>query len=340
MCSKEGMINQALADIFNEIADILDIQGIDWKPTAYRKAARVIQGLSEDVKIIYKKGGIHALEELPGIGEGLAKKIEQFIKTGKINEYERLKKTIPVGIKELMNIPGLGPKKIKKLYTKLKINSVKELKQAIKEGKIRTLEGFGQKSEEDILKNLGLASTAKSRKLLSEVLPVAKKIVNRLKKLKSVKRIELAGSIRRKKATVRDVDILVVSSNPKPVMDLFVSMPNVKKINANGLTKSSVFLKEGYGCDLRIVDEKSFGAALLYFTGSKDFNIWCRQVAIKKGLKLSEYGLFKGQKMIAGRTEKEVLDKLGIKYVAPELRENRPDSRRINQKKAEEFMRY
>jgi len=340
MYDKEGMINQELADIFNEIADILDIKGIDWKPNAYRNAARAIQGLSEDILVIYKKGGITALEEIPGIGEGLAKKIEQFIKTGKINEYERLKKTVPGGIKELMRIPGMGPKKIKKLYIQLKISSVKELKQAIKEEKIRKLKGFGLKSEEDILKNLGLASTARSRKLLSEVLPIAKKIVNRLKKLKSVKKIEIAGSIRRKKPTVRDIDILIVSSNPKPVMDLFVSMQDVHKIIAKGLTKSSVFLKEGYGCDLRIVAEKSFGAALLYFTGSKDFNIWCRQVAIRKGLKLSEYGLFKGEKMIAGRTEKEVLDKLGIKYIAPELRENRPDSGRINQKKAEEFMRY
>lgn len=321
------MINHEIADIFNEMADILEIKNIAWKPQAYRAAARTIMDLSKDLKDIYGKGGIKALEELPGIGEGLAKKIEQFIKTRKINEYEHLKKTIPKGVEKMLRVPGIGPKKVQKLYKKLHIHSIAELKKAASEGKIRRLEGFGKKSEEDILSKLGLSSTAEARKLLGEVLPVAERIVNRLKQLKSVEKIELAGSIRRKKATVRDIDILVASSEPKQVMDFFVSLPDVRKVTAKGLTKSSVFLKAGYGCDVRIVDRKSFGAALLYFTGSKDYNIWCRQVAMKRGLKLSEYGLFKGDKMIAGRTEKEVLAKLGIKYIPPEKRETRPDSR-------------
>ncbi len=320
------MINQEIADIFNEMANILEIKNIAWKPQAYRAAARTIMDLSKDLKDIYRKGSINSLEELPGIGEGLAKKIEEFIKTGKIKEYEKLKKMIPQGIEELMRIPGIGPKRIKKLYTQLKVKSIKELKQAIKEGRISRLEGFGKKSEENIRKNLGLA-VAETRKPLAEVLPVAERIASRLKKLRSVEKIEIAGSIRRKKATVRDIDILVVSSQPKQVMDFFVSLPDVKRITAKGLTKSSVFLKAGYGCDVRIVDKKSFGAALLYFTGSKEYNIWCRQVAMKKGLKLSEYGLFKGKKWIAGKTEKDVLDKLGIRYIAPEQRENRPDKR-------------
>lgn len=319
------MINQKIADIFNEIADILEIKNVAWKPQAYRSAARTIMDLSRDLRDIYKAGGIKALEELPGIGEGLAKKIEEFIRAGKIKEYEKLKKTVPPGIEALIRIPGLGPKRIKKLYTKLRVKSVKELKQAAKEGRISRLEGFGRKSEENIRKNLGLA-VAGVRKPLAEVLPVAVRIASRLKKLRSVEKIEIAGSIRRKKASVRDIDILIVSSDPKQVMDFFVALPDVKKVIAKGPTKSSVFLKAGYGCDVRIVDRKSFGAALLYFTGSKDYNIWCRQVAIKKGLKLSEYGLFKGEKWIAGRTEKEVLSKLGIKYVPPEKRENRPNT--------------
>lgn len=321
------MRNQDIADIFNEIADILEIRNVAWKPVAYRRAAQVIQSLSDNVKDIYRKGGIKALEELPGIGEGLAKKIEQFIKQGKISEYERLKKSIPKGVEKMLQVPGLGPKKVQKLYQKLHIKSIIELKDAASKGKIRRLEGFGKKSEEDILSKLGLSSTAESRKLLRDVLPVAKRIVSRLKKLKSVEKIELAGSIRRKKATVRDIDVLVASSEPKQVMDFFVSLPDVDKVVAKGLTKSSVFLKEGYGCDVRIVNRKSFGAALLYFTGSKDFNIWCRRVAIKKGFKLSEYGLFRGKEFVAGRTEQEVLDKLGIKFIPPEQRENRPDSR-------------
>lgn len=325
------MINSKIARIFNEMADILSIKGVAWKPQAYMNAVRTILNLSEDLKEIYKKGGLKALDGLPGIGSGIAKKIEEYIKTGRIKEYERLKKSIPKGVEEFMKIPGMGPRKIRKIYKGLKIKSVAELKQAIKKGKISRLEGFGKKSEQDILKSLGLASTAKTRKPLKEVLPVAKRIVKRLKKTKSVKKIELAGSIRRKKAAIRDIDILVLSSQPKKVVDVFASMPNVKRVLAKGATKASVFLKQGYGCDLRIVDAKSFGAALMYFTGSKDFNIGCRQIAMKKGLKLSEYGLFRGKKLIAGRTEKEVFDKLGIKYVPPEERENRPKS--ANKKK-------
>jgi DNA polymerase (family 10) len=317
------MINSEVARIFNEIADILDIKGVAWKPQAYRKAARTIQSMSKDLKVIYQEDGLKALDALPSIGAGLSKKIEEFIKTGRIKGYEKLKKTIPEGVEKFMHIPGMGPKKIKKIYTELKIKSIKELKQAIKKGKISKLEGFGKKSEQDILKGLGLAPTAKTRKPLQDVLPVAKNIVKHLKKLKSVKKIELAGSIRRMKETVRDIDILVASSQPKKVMDVFVSMPNVKRVLAKGMTKSSIFLNEGYGCDLRVVDEKSFGAALMYFTGSKDHNIRCRQIAMKKGLKLSEYGLFKGKRLIASKTEKEIYNKLGMQYIEPELRNSR-----------------
>jgi DNA polymerase (family 10) len=313
------MINLKIARIFSEIADILEIKGVQWKPQAYRRAARTIQALYKDVKQIYKEGGIKELENLPGIGKGLAKKIEEYIKTGKIKEYSKVKKSIPKGVEEFMKIPGMGPKKIKKIYTQLKIKSVKELKSAIKKGKISKLEGFGKKSEREILKSLGFVSIA-TRKSLKDVLPVAKKVANYLKKLKIVKKIEIAGSIRRKKKTVRDIDILVASSDPKKVMDAFVSMPNVKKILAKGVTKSSVVLKQGYGCDLRVVDVKIFGAALFYFTGSKDYNIKCRKIAIKKGYKLSEYGLFKGKNLIAGKTEKEIYKKLGIKYIKPEKR--------------------
>lgn len=317
------MINFEIARIFDEMADILAIKGIQWKPQAYRKAARTIRALSKDLKDVYKEDGLKSLDKVPSIGKGMAKKIEEFIKTGKIKEHNKLKKSIPKGVEEFMKIPGMGPKKIKKIYTKLKIKSIKELKSAIKKGKISKLEGFGKKSEADILKSLGLVSFATTRKSLENVLPVAKKVVNHLKKLKSVKKIELAGSIRRMKKTVRDIDILVASSKPKKVMQAFISMPNVKRVLAKGITKSSVVLKEGYGCDLRVVDEKIFGAALFYFTGSRDYNIKCRQIARKKGLKLSEYGLFKGKKLIAGKTEKEVYNKLGIKYIPPELRETR-----------------
>ncbi|MBW2978706.1 hypothetical protein KY304_01175 [Candidatus Woesearchaeota archaeon] len=314
------MINSDIARIFDEIADILSIKNVQWKPQAYKKASRAIRSLSIDLKKIYNEKGLKGLDDIPSVGKNLAKKIEEFIKTGKIKEYQKLKKSIPKGFKEIMKIPGMGPKKLKKIYDKLKIKSVDDLKKAIKKGRISNLEGFGKKSEQDILKSLGLSSYATSRRPLKNVLPVAKKIVNTLKRLKFVKKIEIAGSIRRKKQTVRDIDILVASSNPKKVMDVFVSMKDVKKILAKGITKSSVFLKQGYGCDLRVVDEKIFGAALFYFTGSKDYNIKCRQIARKKGYKLNEYGLFKGKKLIAGKTEKEIYKKLGLKYTKPEER--------------------
>ncbi len=326
------MINPKIAQIFSEIADILEIKGVQWKPQAYRKAVRTIQALSKDLKSIYKEEGIKGLDKIPSIGKGIAKKIEEFIKTGKIKDYIKLKKSIPKGVEEFMKIPGIGPKKIKKLYTKLKIKSLKELKSAIKKGRISKLEGFGKRSEADILKGLGLVSVTK-RKSLENVLPVAKKVVMYLKKLKSVKKIEIAGSIRRRKETVRDIDILIASSQPEKVMNAFVSMPNIKRVLAKGITKSSVVLKQGYGCDLRVVDEKSFGAALMYFTGSKDHNIRCRQIAMKKGLKLNEYGLFKGKKLIAGKTEKEVYEKLGLKYIPPELRDNRHEISAVMKKK-------
>jgi len=318
------MKNLEIARIFYEIADILEMQGVEWKPQAYRRAARAIEASSKDVENIYKKGSLKALKEIPGVGDAIAKKIEEFIKTGKIKEYLRLKKSIPEGVEKIKNIPGMGPKKALLLHKKLKIKSIKDLEKAAKSGKIQKLPGFGEKSEEDVLKGIELLKSSAGKVLLGKAWPIAQEVISNLKKLREVKKINIAGSTRRRKEVVRDLDILAISSNPKKVIESFTKLPVVATVLAKGPTKSSVRLKDGLNCDLRVVEEKSFGAALQYFTGSKDHNIRCRQIAIKKGLKLNEYGIFnaKTKKYLCGKTEQEVYKKLGMQYIEPELREN------------------
>jgi len=316
------MKNQELVRIFYDIADILEIKNVEWKPLAYRKAARAIEVLGEDVEEIYKKDGIKGLKEIPGVGERIAEKIEEFIKTNKIKEYEKLKKTIPRHLTELMEIPGLGAKKAKKLYERLHIKSIKELEKAAKQHKISGLETFKEKSEENILKGIELIKKGKGRILLGVALPMARNIIEELKTLKDVKDISVAGSLRRMEETIGDIDILAISSNPKKVMDKFTSLKEVSRILAMGETKSMVILENGMQADIRVLDKKSYGAALQYFTGNKGHNIRLRELAIKKGYKLNEYGLFKKDKYICGRTEGEIYKNLGLDYIEPELRNN------------------
>lgn len=316
------MKNQELIKIFYNIADILEIKNVEWKPQAYRKAARAIEVLGEDVEEIYKKDGIKGLKEIPGIGERLAEKIEEFIKTNKIKGYEELKKTIPKHLTEMMEVPGLGAKKVKKLYETLHIKSVKELESAAKKHKISKLETFKEKSEENILKGIELVKKGKGRILLGIALPMARNIIEELKTLREVKKISVAGSLRRMEETIGDIDILAISPNPKKIMDKFTSLNDVNRILAKGETKSMVNLKNGMQADIRVLDEKSYGAALQYFTGNKGHNIRLRELAIKRGYKLNEYGLFKKDKYICGRTEKEIYNKLGLDYIEPELRNN------------------
>jgi len=314
---------QEIVDIFYEIADILELRQVPWKPAAYRKAARTLETLSEGVEEIYKRGGLKELMEIPGVGERLAKKIAEYIETGKMKEHQRVKRMIPPGVEEMMHVASLGPKKAMRLYQKLHIKSVSQLEHAAKAGRISRLKGFGKKSEQDILRGLSFLKLRKERTLLGTALPIAREIVGRLKKIKGVKAAEAAGSLRRMKETIGDIDILVIAKNSKPVMDFFTAMPDVATVLAKGATKSMVMLKQGIQTDVRVLDERSFGAALQYFTGNKDHNIELRKIAIKKGWKLSEYGLFKRSGgYIAGRTEREVYRALGLPYIEPELREN------------------
>ena len=318
------MKNLEIAQIFYHTADILELQQAQWKPQAYRKAARTLETLSENIEDIYNKGGINALKEISGIGENLAKKIEEYIKTNHIKEYERLKKTLPKGIEEIMHVQGIGPKKALKLSKKLHITSLQQLEKAAHKGSIQKLEGFGEKSEQDILRGITLAKKSKERMLLGDILPIARDLVKRLRTLKEIKQIEIGGSLRRMKETVRDIDILAISTNQQKIMNFFTTLPDTKTILAHGKTKSAIVLNNGIQADIRVLPRQSYGAALQYFTGNKDHNIKLRSIAIKKGYKLSEYGIFdtKTNKYICGHNEQEVYKALNLPYIEPELREN------------------
>ena len=317
------MKNQELAKIFYEIAYFLEMEGVKFKPYAYEKAGLTLEGLERDVEEIYKKEGFEGLRKIPGVGESIAKKIEEYLKTGKIQYYEDYKKKYPINLDELMGIEGLGPKRMKVLYEKLGIKNLKDLEEAVKSHKIAPLYGFGEKTEKNILEAIEFAKRSKGRFLLGDILPRVKEVYEKLKSLKEVERIDVVGSIRRMKETIGDVDFLVISKNPAPIMDFFVSLPGVIKVWGKGNTKASVRMKEGFDMDIRVLPKRSYGAALQYFTGSKEHNIALRKIAIQKGLKLSEYGLFKGSEMIAGENEEEIYQKLGMDWIPPELREDR-----------------
>jgi len=314
------MKNQELSKIFFEIANYLEIDGVSFKPFAYRKVAMVLDSLKDDVGEIYRNGGTKALQEIPGVGEGIANAIEEYLKTDKIKQFEQLKKKLPFKVDELLKVEGLGPKKIKVLYQKLKVKNLKDLEKAAKAHKIAPLFGFGEKTEKNILQGLEFLKKSKGRFLLGEIMPSVKEVIVRLKNQKEIKAVSVAGSVRRQKETIGDIDILVVSEDSKETAKFFVSMPEVEKIWANGETKCSVRFKEGFDIDLRMVEQKSFGSALQYFTGSKEHNIATRKIAIEKGLKLSEYGVFSGEKQIAGKTEEDVYKAIGLPYIEPEMR--------------------
>ena len=317
------MANEEISKIFSAIAYFLEAEGVQFKPYAYQRAALSLKSLDRDVREIYKEGGGRALLEIPGIGESMAEKIEEFLKTGKVGYLEKLKKKMPVNIEELTSVEGIGPKMVKVLYKKLDIKNLNDLERAAKTHKIAPLFGFGLKKEKNILEGIRFLRKSKGRFLLGEMLPLAREIEKRLLSLKEVEMLSVCGSLRRRKATIGDLDFLAVSSNPGRVMDFFVHFPDVIKVWGEGETKSSIKLKYGFDVDLRIVPRESFGSALQYFTGSKEHNIVTRKLAIGKGFKLNEYGLFKGKKKVAGSSEKEIYKLLGLSWIEPELREDR-----------------
>mgnify|MGYP001565352988 FL=1 len=311
-----------IVKILNNIADILELQEIQFKPAAYRRAAQSIESLSEDIEEIYHREG---LEEIPGVGRHIAEKIAEIIETGKLKYYDQLKKEVKVDIEQLNEIPSLGPKKIQVLYKKLGVKNLDGLEKALRQHKVSKLSGFGEKTELVLLQGIEALRKRPSRFLYIHAMPVVEEISKFLSRHDFVEKVEVAGSYRRAKETIGDLDFLVVSSQPQKVMDVFTRMKDVKDVLAKGTTKSSVRLSNNMQVDLRVVQKKEFGSALLYFIGSKEHNIELRKSALKQGYTLSEYGLFsvKGKKWVAGRTEQEIYQKLGLRYMEPELRENR-----------------
>ena len=316
------------------------MEGVAFKPYAYQKAAITLETLEEDVEEIYKKGGIKALEEIPGVGESIALKIEEYLKTGRIKGYEKLKKKTPINLEEIIAVEGMGPKKAKVLYQKLGIRNLKDLEKTARAHKIASLFGFGEKTEKNILEGIAFLKRSKGRFLLGEILPKVKEVYEKFKSLKEVEKIDPAGSVRRMKETIGDVDFLVISKNPEKVMDFFVSLPGVIKIWGKGTTKASIRMKEGFDMDIRVVPDRSYGSALQYFTGSKEHNIATRKIAIDRGFKLSEYGLFRGSKMIAGADEKEIYQKLGMEWIPPEMRENQGEIEAASERKLPKIIGY
>ena len=317
------MKNKEIAKIFNEIAEYLEMEGVQFKPYAYQKAALTLETLKNDVEDLYKQGGLKALKSIPGVGESMAHKIEEYLTTGHIQYYEEFKKKMPIALDEIVGVEGVGPKKARVLFEKLGIKTLEELEAAARAHRIAPLFGFGEKTEKNILQAIEFLKGSKGRFLLGEILPIANQVLKQLQRLPEVERANTAGSVRRMKETIGDVDFLVISTDPARVMDFFVALPGVVKVWGQGATKSSVRLKEGFDMDLRVIPPESYGAALQYFTGSKDHNIALRKIAIDRGFKLSEYGLFKGSQMIAAKTEEEVYGKLGMPWIPPELREDR-----------------
>jgi DNA polymerase (family 10) len=315
------MKNQEIARIFNHIADLLEIKGENpFRIRAYRRAALNIEGLTKDVAETPKD----ELMKIPGIGQDLAGKIQEYVKTGRLQFYEDLKKEVPEGLSVLLSVPSLGPKTAKLLLEKLKIKNLEDLERFAREHKLSGLPGIKEKTEENILKGIEMLKRGMERQPLGKVLPIANDVLEHLKNKSPIKKLSIAGSIRRWKDTIKDIDILATSQDPKAVMNVFVRLPHVKDVLMHGPTKSSVIIHEGLQVDLRVVEEDSFGAALAYFTGSKAHNIRLREMAVKSGLKINEYGIFreKDDKKLGGKEEEDIYRILGLPYIPPELRED------------------
>ncbi len=314
--------NTDIADIFNKVANLLDIEGANpFRVRAYRNAARTLSGLPRNISDMIKEN--KDLTDLAGIGKDLAAKIKEIVETGSLSQLEEIEAKTPSELNQLIKISGLGPKRVKALHRNLDINNLQELREAAEKGKIHELEGFGRKTEQTILEELERMDGETQRIKLPEAEQRAGPLLAYLKKVNGLREIIVAGSFRRRKETVGDLDILVTCEKGSQVMDRFADYEDVRKVISKGKTRSSVVLRSGLQVDLRVLPQVSYGAALHYFTGSKSHNIAVRKLAVKKGLKINEYGVFKKDKRIAGKTEKEVYDTVKLAFIEPELRENR-----------------
>src|SRR6266567_6446977 len=317
------MQNPDIARLFDEVADLLEIQDANpFRVRAYRNAARTIRDFPEPIADLVR-AGTKDLTDIAGIGDDLAEKITDIVTTGELPLRKQLANKLPAGLLDLLRIPGLGPKRVKLLYKKLKVKSAADLAAALDKGRIQKLKGFGPKMEEKMRAGLGQAQVGERRMLLNEAEAQATAVVAYLEASGAIRQIEVAGSYRRRRETIGDLDIVVTSGESAQAMDRFVKYGDVAEVISKGETRATVKLRGGLQVDLRAVEPDAYGAALLYFTGSKAHNIDLRKIAQEKSYKLNEYGLFKGTRRAAGKTEEEVYAKLGLDWIPPELREAR-----------------
>jgi DNA polymerase (family 10) len=321
------MDKEKAAEILVEIGTLLELKGENpFKTRAYANAARAIESLAEPLATIVAED---RLDEIKGVGEGIAKKIKELVETGKLGYYDELKASMPSGLIAMLDIPGLGPKKIQALSNKLGIDSVEKLEQACKDGKISELAGFGEKTQTNLLEGIQQRRRFAAKHLLGDALRVAEPLLESLRRHPDVIRCSAAGSLRRSKEIIGDIDLLASTKKPETVIEHFAAQPGILKVNVKGDTKASVILEGGIQCDLRVVSDKEFPFALAYFTGSKEHNIVMRQRAIARGLRLNEYGLFKSKEetrdpklLVPCQDEAGIFEKLGLAYVPPEIRED------------------
>src|SRR5438105_3961396 len=321
------MDKEQVAAILVNIATLLDLKGENpFKSRAYLNAARALEGLSEPLdKVIAEE----RLDQVNGIGESIQKKICELVTTGKLAYYEELRASTPPGLVLMLEIPGIGPKKIKALHDELGIETIEQLEQACKEGKVAKLKGFGEKTQQNICDGIDRRRAYASRHLISQALPLAESLLEALRSHPEVIRCSPAGSLRRHREVIGDVDLLASSKNPLAVLEFFTQQPGILKVTAKGDTKASVLLQGGIQSDLRVVSDAEFPFALMYFTGNKEHNIVMRQRAIDRGLRLNEYGLFRSKTetrdpklLVACKTEEEIFQELGLHYIEPEMRED------------------
>ncbi len=319
------MHNAALEALFNEIADLLEIKGEDaFRVNSYRRVARTIKNLTEDIAEIAGRG---ELADLQGVGKATAAKIEEYLRTGKVELHAELRSSIPKGLPELLNIPGMGPKKVALAWTELGVEDVEGLKKVITSGEFAKLKGMGEKSVQQIAQGLSFAEKSGERTPLGLAWPLAEELAEALRKIKTVRRVELGGSLRRGCETIGDLDLLCESEDGPAVVEAFTKLPHARRVLAAGDTKGSIIVERRDGAemqaDCRVVPKASFGAALQYFTGSKEHNVRLRGMAVKKKWTLNEWGLFDGDKQLAGADEAGIYKKLGLTLMPPEVREDR-----------------
>ena len=316
-----AITNAEVAERLREMALFLDMTSVPFKPRAYEKAADAVAAFERPIAELFAAGGARALDGLPHVGKGIAERIGELLEHGHIADLDALRRATPVDVMTLTGIEGVGPKMVKHLYDALGVRTLDDLERAATAGKVRALPHSGEKTEQKILKGIALLRQRSGRQPLGAVLDLARDIEARLAALPGVSRAAMAGSVRRRRESIGDLDFLVVARDPAAVMRAFTALPEVAHVYGSGRTKTLVRLHTGLDADLRVVPKQSFGAALHYFTGSKDHNVALRRIAISRGLKLNEYGVFRGDTAIAGATEEDVYAALGLPFIPPELRE-------------------